>query len=534
MWEISVISRGEFQFLKPLEPHMTVGGSDACDIVLPDLPPTSCAVFEFQQNEVMLRALHDSVFLNGKELRGEVTLHEHDICDLSHYRLQLFRRISPTVLHTPHDERSKKSVVEEPGALITFFTPDIQTFVQARIKIGKSAANDLQLTQAQKVSAEHAQIFFREDGYWIRDLSSRNGTFYYDHRISERKLPPRGVLRFGNLSIPYQITKHHEELSDHYIVPTASTQLLPQRLVGKSPAIKDLLARLQQVAAKEEPVLIEGEQGTGRRLSAFLLHQLHPQRRNEPFIILDCAQIPQHLLHSQLFGHHHYSFAGALTHELGAFQKAEKGTLFLQHVDALPDDLQELLAQSLKEKVIQPLGSSQKLNTNVRVIMSKGDNSENPTLSHTLSSSLFAACRYKWKLPSLRERIEDIPLLVRYFLQRSFCELSLGENVVAFLQEFFWSGNVVELSAAIDKAIVYTKFRGSETITIEDFQLKVAAKARVEISLQLERHELLQALEKYHGNIQKVTKALDWSRITVYRRMRQFKINPKAFRKKRL
>ncbi|MDR1529796.1 MAG: nitrogen regulation protein NR(I) [Burkholderiales bacterium] len=221
-------------------------------------------------------------------------------------------------------------------------------------------------------------------------------------------------------------------------------------IIGQAPAMQEVFRVIGRLALSQSTVLIEGESGTGKELVARALHR-HSPRRAAPFIAINTAAIPRELLESELFGHERGSFTGAIAQRIGHFEQAEGGTLFLDEIGDMPAEMQTRLLRVLAEGQFYRVGGQQPIKVNVRVIAATHQNLKERVRQNLFREDLFHRLNViRLRLPPLRERREDIPLLARYFLQRSAQQLGVekkrvADNTLAFLQTLLFPGNVRQL-----------------------------------------------------------------------------------------
>jgi formate hydrogenlyase transcriptional activator len=230
-------------------------------------------------------------------------------------------------------------------------------------------------------------------------------------------------------------------------------------ILGESAALQTVLTQLDLVAPTDATVLLQGETGTGKELLARALHTLSA-RHARPFVTLNCAAIPSGLLESELFGYEKGAFTGALTQRLGRFELADGGTLFLDEIGDLPLDLQPKLLRVLQDHAFERLGSSRTLYTNVRVVAATHRNLLTLVHQQQFREDLYYRLNvFPLTVPPLRERREDIPLLVRHFAQQYAHELHkdialIPAEAMAALVRYDWPGNVRELQNVIERAVI--------------------------------------------------------------------------------
>ncbi|GAB6182985.1 sigma-54-dependent transcriptional regulator [Thermodesulfovibrio hydrogeniphilus] len=230
-------------------------------------------------------------------------------------------------------------------------------------------------------------------------------------------------------------------------------------IIGKSKAMKEIFYIMQMVSESNANVLITGETGTGKELVARAIHRNSP-RKDKPFIVVDCATIPENLLESELFGHEKGAFTGATERKIGLIELANGGTVFLDEIGELPMSLQKKFLRFLQEKEILRIGSTQRIKVDVRVISATNKDLEKSIKEGTFREDLYWRLNVvRINLPPLRERKEDIPLLVNYFLSKYSKENNkpipqIEPEVMEALIKYDWSGNVRELSNVIERAVV--------------------------------------------------------------------------------
>lgn len=234
---------------------------------------------------------------------------------------------------------------------------------------------------------------------------------------------------------------------------------MDEKIIGLSPAFQQVLALVRMIAKSDSMTLIQGETGTGKELIASAIHN-QSSRRQGPFVKLNCAAIPGPLLESELFGHERGAFTGACVQTKGRFQMADRGTLFLDEIGDLPLELQPKLLRALQEQEFERLGSGQTIRVNVRVVAAT-----NQDLAQLVANKQFRADLYyrlnviPVSLPPLRERVEDIPLLVEHFVQKFSARMGkpidlIPDEVMEVLKSHDWPGNIRELQNFIERAVV--------------------------------------------------------------------------------
>jgi formate hydrogenlyase transcriptional activator len=242
-----------------------------------------------------------------------------------------------------------------------------------------------------------------------------------------------------------------------------------EEIVGTSPRLRALLARVKKVAGTDSTVLITGETGTGKELIARAIHK-NSDRANGPFISVNCAAIPRDLIASELFGHEKGAFTGALQRRLGRFELAQGGTLFLDEIGELPAETQIALLRVLQEREFQRVGSNLTLKTDVRVIAATHRDLPAAIETGGFRSDLFYRINvFPLEVPALRERNEDIQLLVEYFIHRYASKAGktinhIDRKSLDRLQSYPWPGNIRELQNVIERSVILCE---SETFSVD-------------------------------------------------------------------
>ena len=230
-------------------------------------------------------------------------------------------------------------------------------------------------------------------------------------------------------------------------------------IVGQSPALRRVLKEVETVAPTDSTVLINGETGTGKELIARAIHNLSPRRSN-PFVKLNCAAIPTGLLESELFGHERGAFTGAIAQRIGRFELANRGTIFLDEIGDIPLELQPKLLRVLQEREFERLGSTRTLHTDARLIAATNANLVGRVHEKRFRSDLYYRLNvFPVLVPPLRERHEDIPLLVRHFVQKYTRRMkkpidTIPVTVMNALSEYHWPGNVRELENFVERSVI--------------------------------------------------------------------------------
>ncbi|MHC4506556.1 MAG: sigma-54-dependent transcriptional regulator [Planctomycetota bacterium] len=312
------------------------------------------------------------------------------------------------------------------------------------------------------------------------------------------------------------------------------------RIVGSSDAITRILESIHAISGTDSNVLIEGESGTGKELSAKVIHETS-HRASGPFVAASCAALPRELVESELFGHEPGAFTGAMKRRLGRFELARGGTLFLDDVDDIPLDVQVKLLRVLQDRTFERVGGEQPIRVNVRVIAAT-----KRSLAAMVAAGEFREDLYyrlsvvPLHLPPLRERLEDVPLLVEHFLEKIAFLLNRGEPsispaAVAKLQAYHWPGNIRELAHLLERAVTFARgdrleesdipelASGADSTALVSVALdKVDAVDMAEVLGNVESRMVRWALDRSSGNLARAAEMLGLPRSTLQYKAAKF------------
>ncbi len=329
---------------------------------------------------------------------------------------------------------------------------------QDPVIVGRNPACQI-VVEDGKVSAVHAEFVATEQGVKIRDLGSRNGTYVHDVRIGEVCVSSPCTLRIGATDL------HFEPLRPEKVTVPTIPSFGP--LVGQSEAMRKIFDRLSKVAVTDLTLLIGGETGTGKELAAQAVH-MASNRRDKPFIVVDCGSIPPSLAEATLFGHERGAFTGAVDRHASPFHDADGGTIFMDELGELPLEMQPKLLRALAERRVKSVGGSTYKPFDVRVIAATRRDLVRAVNSGAFRSDLyFRVAQVKLDLPSLRQRVEDIPILVRSMLKDLGDEDAyqrVSNAQLERLMRYDWPGNVRELRNAV--AVAYALSDAGDEIDI--------------------------------------------------------------------
>ncbi|MCC6932790.1 MAG: sigma-54-dependent Fis family transcriptional regulator [Deltaproteobacteria bacterium] len=340
-----------------------------------------------------------------------------------------------------------------------------------------------------------------------------------------KKAEERELLKSENILLKEQIAKNYSFAN----------------IIAQSAYMQEIFNTIKKVADYQTTVIIQGESGTGKELIARALH-FNSSRKNKRFIAINCGAIPENLLESELFGHKRGAFTDATKDRKGLFQEADQGTLFLDEIGELPLHLQVKLLRVLQERMIVPVGETKPIPVDVRIIAATLRDLEEDIINGRFRDDLFYRLNVvSIKIPPLRERKEDIPVLVNYFLKKNQQKLGLGIHKVSHqamnaLMDYSWPGNVRELENCIERAMILTEDEEisyeslpnslkqeigeeCEELIVSDDNLSIKQRTNV-----LEKQLILRALKKTNGNRTHAARLLEISHRTLLYKLKEYGI----------
>ena len=391
-----------------------------------------------------------------------------------------------------------------------------------RLVVGTDPEGPYQLELDDRfVSAEHCRLAFK-NGHWVlTDLKSKNGTYVDRVRIGEAYLSGRAAIRVG------ETTLHFEQDSS----PTWPQEAPLPGLVTRDPAMAQVVEQVRRLAPERVAVAIHGETGTGKEVVARAIHLLS-ERREQPFVALNCGALPKELVESELFGHEKGAFTGADKSRAGAFEEADGGTLFLDEVGDLPLSVQVKLLRTLERGEIRRLGSSRTDVVDVRLVSATHHDLLQGVETGGFREDLYyRLCVAPVEIPPLRQRVGDIVPLAEYFVSL----FVPGEGLVALspsartkLESHSWPGNARELKNVMQLALLH---RRGPVITDDDLAFRTSVRRQKALETlkvagrsldEIEREAFRLALERHGGDRKGAMEELGIARSTFFRKLEEF------------
>lgn len=398
-----------------------------------------------------------------------------------------------------------------------------------RLTIGAAEGCSLRLHDPT-VSRFHAELEATPFGIAVRDLGSTNGTAIGPARVRE-------VTVRAGLDIDVGRTKLRLFLGEERTqIPTAHVSVLKGMLGGSAP-MRAVFHAIERAAPTTAPVLITGESGTGKELAARAVHEASP-RASKPFEVVDCGGLPPTLIEAELFGHERGAFTGASHEREGAFERAEGGTIFLDELGELPLELQPKLLRALGENEVRRVGGKKTRRVDVRVVAAT-----NRDLRREVNAGRFRADLYyrlaviHIRMPSLRDRLDDLPLLVRGLLETISRERSIDaviEPDKALLQSLAkhdWPGNVRELRNYLEQLLILQiapalsggdpQSQAGSPASFDGLMDLPLRTAKNELLERFEKHYVTRLLEQSEGNVAEAARRAGVDRVTLFRAIRR-------------
>ncbi|KYF74272.1 AAA family ATPase [Sorangium cellulosum] len=400
------------------------------------------------------------------------------------------------------------------------------------ILLGTSAECDVIIPDA-RVSRRHCQLRLTPRGVVVTDLGSKNGTFINDVLVHEAFLTPSAVASLGGVPLTVRVG------GAPVVVPLSTSASFGEAL-GSSVPMRALFARLERAAATSETILLLGESGTGKEVLARAIHAASP-RSGGPFVVFDCSAVAPNLIEAELFGYTKGAFTGAQAARAGLLEEASGGTLFLDEIGELPLDLQPKLLRALEARQVRRIGAAAYTSFDARVIAATHRDLQGRIGSGSFREDLYYRLAVvEAVVPPLRERKEDIPLLVERFLAAQVPPRSLADlppNALELLRGHHWPGNVRELRNTVARLVLFPHLAEEAIVKVAprpadmgvaQFAALPLREARDMVVEQFERTYIAMKLRDHGGNVARAAASMGVSRQLVHRLMERYGIRSKG------
>lgn len=409
-----------------------------------------------------------------------------------------------------------------------------QILPEAGLVIGTSPSCGFVL-QDPSVSRQHLELTPDGDGVRVRDLGSTNGTTIAGNRITQ------AVVALGTPLVLGQTQLEVRHIVDQSPVPLSRRRRLGA-LIGSSSAMRQVYALIERAAETDVTVLVCGETGTGKELTARALHD-NSKRAAGPFQIVDCGAVSPTLIEAELFGHERGAFTGADKERPGSFERAHGGTLFFDEIGELPLNLQPKLLRALESREIQRIGGSKRTPVDVRFVAATNRDLLVEVKAGRFREDLYYRLNvFKITMPPLRHHRDDIPVLVQHFIGPN--GVNLSKDLVTRMRSLEWPGNVRELRNAVERAMVLAgaetpRYPGSleEEGTTDGSSIPVRVDSsrpfkdvKAELVESFEKAYIEDALQRHKGNISAAARESGIDRKHLERLIRKHGIDLKALR----
>jgi two-component system NtrC family response regulator len=368
----------------------------------------------------------------------------------------------------------------------------------------------------------------------------------YDYLLKPIKIKEVELIIERGLAY-YNLTKENirlkKELDKHYGF---------EQIITANPKMEKIIRLSTQISQTNEPVLIEGESGTGKELIARGIHRSSP-RANGPFVAINCAAIPKELLESELFGHERGAFTGAIYTKKGKFEIAENGTLFLDEIAEMPLELQSKILRAIEQYEITRIGGVTPINLNTRLICTSNRNLKKEVEEGNFRVDLYYRLNVlNIKIPPLRERLEDIPLLVNHFIEKykkltKYVKVNVSPEVLSVFSLYHWPGNVRELENCIKRMLILSP---DGNLTIRDIPPEILSAIEKQVKFPFSKEELNRAkriarqraaaevekkfaislLSKHKGNVSRAAREIGMNRRQFQALLKRNKIFPEDYK----
>lgn len=524
--------------------EFTIGRSEKCDLILTGDNVSRChAILKLVEDGVWI---HDEsrhgTQLNGNKITSATRVHHKDQIQISEWRLEFHDLANQKTAHThqpkditrsSHSHESTKLIhFDQMDQRVKIFKPMLlvtdpagklshKAFRKDVVTVGTAPDCDICIPD-EYASRHHARFSITHRGLLCEDLHSTNGTWAGGARVIEKLLQDGDTVIVGQTSIRTSLAEEGSPTEN----PVANR--LSFDFVGEHPFMKDLFFRIKTAAGGNLPIFVQGESGTGKELVAKAVHELSA-RHQQPLVVINCAAISPTLVESELFGHERGAFTGAEIRHAGVFEQAHGGTLFLDEVGELSPEIQAKLLRVLESGFIRRVGGETDIPVDVRLISATHKNLGKMVAKNEFRLDLFYRIFVVGlTLPALRERREDIPLLVNSILKArpETANISVSHEAMLSLTRHPWPGNVRELKNVLQRAACFCH---NHTLYEKDIEFLSILRQNVGVSrqrllLSREARTIQETLRTTGGNKEEAAHQLKMGRSTLFRKLKEFKI----------
>jgi DNA-binding NtrC family response regulator len=414
-------------------------------------------------------------------------------------------------------------------------------FDKERLRCGAHPTNHLVLAEDRTASRHHFEIINTERGWLLVDLNSTNGTFLDGRKIERAYLSSGAQIRAGSSTLTF--APIDEEVT---VEPDREGELCG--MVGQSVKMRQVFALIKKIAPMDVSVIINGETGTGKELVSRAVHELSGRKKG-PMVVLDCGAIPPNLIESELFGHEKGAFTGAMTERPGAFERAQGGTIFLDELGELRLDLQPKLLRVLENREVRRVGGNDIIEVDCRVIAATNrDLVKEIAAGHFREDLFFRLSVINIQLPPLRERREDIPLILKRALAEPEVVARHGRKrispeALSLLMSYAWPGNVRELMNVLSHVLAFSdgeevlpenlppRVRGQEREGPLPFNEHLTFKdAKEQLLENFEREYVTSVLTRCEGNLSRAARESGLHRKSIERLVKKYQLDAKGMK----
>lgn len=488
---------------------------------------------DLEKQNKQLSILYDIALTVGRSLDLETIL--NDVLE----KIIAFMEVDAGVIYVINF----KTMEMVPVAFKNLSEEVVKDLCENRVKIGECMCGTIAQCDSEVIIFEKAS----SDHRFTRDSLKREGMEFYAGLPLKAKGKVVGVLC---------VITHKPYIVDNDLMSTLRAATVPiglaienaiifettkknvedirehinfEGIITSSTAMKKILNLVRKITDLPSSILIYGESGTGKELIARAIH-FNSIRKDKPFISINCAAIPESLIESELFGYVKGAFTGANTDKKGLFEAADGGTIFLDEVEVMPKSLQGKLLRVLQDRSFMKVGSTTPITVDVRIIAASNQKLEEAVRAHQFREDLYYRLNViKIEIPPLRDRIDDIPLLARYFLNKFSEKMnkkvrSISHETMTLMMNYHWPGNVRELENAIERAVAFTE---TEEIRKEDLPIEIIlSKSEQDTDITLdafrrkaEKEHIQRVLNLVDGNRRKAAKLLGINTTTLWRKL---------------